>query len=269
MTMTELTTLFADHYLGHSDHQMDWHITARHGGTLYGCYRQALRELWKRYRGLRELYALARLVQIDLAQLDASGRPRHATDFDGQRAAVERARKRLSLQETCKAIEHTEREFVHFYGQAIAIREKLGIDADNPLTPERRADFEREMWLHKIKATAACDYMTAGRLQRDTIERLAALPSDLRCQIAAQILIGTTAASDGLIAWWLTYDPGVPAPARIEQSPRELLGDGPEITLAAALSCAAGDSRGRDARPSTRDRAVGAAPAASAYSYDD
>ena len=37
--------LLLDHQEFHSDLQMDSFITLRAGGTLYGCYKQALREL--------------------------------------------------------------------------------------------------------------------------------------------------------------------------------------------------------------------------------
>ena len=54
METVSLDDLFADHQGSHSNFQMDNFITIRSGGTAYGQYKQSLRELHKRWRGLKE-----------------------------------------------------------------------------------------------------------------------------------------------------------------------------------------------------------------------
>ena len=61
MTISEL---LVDHQEFHSDLQMESFITLRAGGTLYGCYKQALREL-----STRKIAAIQRVTQMRLADL--------------------------------------------------------------------------------------------------------------------------------------------------------------------------------------------------------
>ena len=55
MDFNELDILLKDHQTGMSDFQDDYLVTAKSGGTAYGQYKQALRETYRRFRGLREL----------------------------------------------------------------------------------------------------------------------------------------------------------------------------------------------------------------------
>src|SRR5438445_2833578 len=119
--MLPISELLADHQEFHSDLQMDAFITLRSGGTLYGCYKQALRELATRVRALRERYRLRALLDVDLDELAASNPPlgtaaksggpgeggtaaksggqvrgiTRAVEFAARRAAIDLAAKRL------------------------------------------------------------------------------------------------------------------------------------------------------------------------------
>ncbi|MCY2966046.1 MAG: hypothetical protein NT069_20850, partial [Planctomycetota bacterium] len=53
--MIRIHELLVDHQPYHSNFQMDYLITRRHGGTLFACYKQSLRELERRFRALQQV----------------------------------------------------------------------------------------------------------------------------------------------------------------------------------------------------------------------
>ncbi|KKM01248.1 hypothetical protein LCGC14_1796300, partial [marine sediment metagenome] len=114
-----LQDLIADHQCGMSLFQLDHFVTSRAdyggGGTTYGRYKQSLRELWKRWRGLKGLYPERALLLLDVEELDARSRRWLCRSITRRRARVECAQKRLHLVELDKTIEDTEREFLRFY----------------------------------------------------------------------------------------------------------------------------------------------------------
>src|SRR5579863_2272034 len=86
-SMIELSDLLTDHQEFHSDLQMDSFITARSGGTLYGCYKQALRELATRVRALRERYFGRRLLLLEIEEHDLAGTRRDIIHAESKRMA--------------------------------------------------------------------------------------------------------------------------------------------------------------------------------------
>ena len=138
--MNQLNELLKDHQPFHSEFQMDHFITIRAGGTPWGMYRQALRELDSRKSALLEHYSKRQSLEMQKNTLD-------------------------------RTIADQEREFKHFYAQAVALKNDLG-----ELTPERKAQLERETWLHRLKMKAAIELRTIGRVSEDTMETLLALP---------------------------------------------------------------------------------------------
>lgn len=165
-----LEGLFADHQLYHSDWQIDHFILSANGGTIYGRYKQALRELHKRYRGLKGLYAERALLEIDIEEL-ADVESKAPESPDARRHAIRLAQKRMALDGLQRNIRDTEREFLRFYAHATMLKEQVG-----ELTPERRAELDRDMWLHQIKAMAAADIMALGHLNSGTVNLLMAIP---------------------------------------------------------------------------------------------
>lgn len=162
---TDLHTLLDDHQMFHSELQMDCFITAKAGGTPYGMYVQALRELHKRWRGLKGLYAERELIFIDIAEFESGTLDDIDEFFENARNTVRLAQKRSQLDEVEANIADTEREFSHFYGQAEALKEQIG-----ELTAEKRERLEREFWVFKAKEQAARDFLTAGRVTEKTLE---------------------------------------------------------------------------------------------------
>ncbi len=201
-----ITTILGDHRHFHSAWQIDHAITAKSGGTVYGCYRQAVRELHKRWRGLRGLYA---------------ERVKLAADCD-QAQGVQRCEIRLQAVEADHVIADTEREFLQFWGQAVACRRAMGLADDQPMPEDMRDRLEGEFWEYQIKALAAVDFITTGRLSRNTVEILAATKGRQRQRLVSAIL--DPQAHDTLIAWYFSHEPELPEPVQVlPGSPREAI----------------------------------------------
>lgn len=212
--MIALDLLLADHELYHSDFQMDSLITVRAGGTLYGCYKQALRELWKRCRGLRELYARESLLRIDLDELASSV---EVDSFELRRRHVQRWEKTFLLAELGKNIEETEREFTRFYAQAIAIKQVIGhIDS------ARRSILDQEMWEHRLKCAAAVELMSTGKLSAGTIDAIRACPQPIRERLIVDVF--DRRRHDQLLNWFMAQRVEIPnLPTAIDVNVRGLL----------------------------------------------
>ncbi|KKS11428.1 MAG: hypothetical protein UU63_C0006G0018 [Candidatus Uhrbacteria bacterium GW2011_GWF2_41_430] len=173
--MINLQELFNDHQLYHSEFQQDYLITVRAGGTTYGQYKQALRELYKRYRGLKELYSSKELLRVDIDELAAA---KTCNQFEQRRNDIKRTQKVMSMEELDKNIEDTEREFKRFYAQACALKSQIG-----DLTPEKRNALDRDMWEYKLKEMAAIDILTTGHLGNVTYEMITAAPVEMRRKV--------------------------------------------------------------------------------------
>ena len=172
--MIGVNELLKDHQLYHSDFQIDNFITLRSGGTPYGQYKQALRELDKRKRGLKGLYAEKALLQVDIDELNA--KLEYAKDsFETRRNQIERSKHIMQMEDLDRNIQDTEREFVRFYSQAASLKEQIG-----ELTPERRKQLDEEMWAFNLKKLAAMDVVTAGNVQKNTLEIIMAAPVEMR-----------------------------------------------------------------------------------------
>lgn len=198
MDLVKLRKLLKDHQIYHSDFQMDNFITIRSGETQYGQYKQALRELFKRYRGLKELYIAKELLQVDI---DESETQHHCKlGFTQQRAGINFAKHRMDMEDLERNIEHTEREFKRFYAQANALKKEIG-----ELTHEKQNKLDQEMWLHKLKSMVAIDYLTKGRISENAIAFIMSLSKDLRIPLLAEIK-----NHDKLIAWFENYDQPLP-----------------------------------------------------------
>ena len=165
--MISLQELFKDHELYHSEFQQDYFITAKSGGTSYGMYKQALRELHKRYRGLKQLYAEKELLQIDIDEL---GTINNANEYEQRRNKIKRTQKVMSMEEMNLNIQETEREFKRFYQQAVALKQRIG-----ELTDKKRNKLDAEMWEYKLKEQIAIDFICNGRLQHNTLENIMCL----------------------------------------------------------------------------------------------
>jgi hypothetical protein len=186
--MLGVNELLKDHQLYHSDFQIDNFITLRSGGTPYGQYKQALRELDKRKRGLKELYSEKALLQIDIDEFEHEIIKTEGSyfmkdcDYELERNKVKRGQKIMQMEDLDRNIKDTEREFSRFYSQAASLKEQIG-----ELTPEKRKKLDEEMWEFNIKKLAAMDVATLGHVQKNTLELIMAVPIEMRLKTLEEL----------------------------------------------------------------------------------
>ena len=221
-----ITNIFADHEHFHSTWQIDNAITAKSGGTLYGCYRQACRETHKRWRGLRDAYYQRRIAELDLADLERQ-EPTERIRLDIQR-------QRLDLIEGEQVLRDSEREFLRFAGQALACRRALGLSDDQTMPREMRERLDAEFWEYQLMCLAAVDFITQGRLSRNVVELLVSVSGEMRQRLRAAIL--DTDAHDKLVGWYLSHEPEMPKPVALTMPVRELIECGSERLLSQVVS---------------------------------
>lgn len=214
--MIHLSDLMADHQEFHSDLQMDSFITGRNGGTLYGCYKQALREVATRITALRERYFGIELLHAEIDEHQEKG-----TRVD----LIKAKHKQSCIPQVEHTLLHTEREFLRFVGQALALREVMqhqGIEF--PLSAETRHRLDCEMWVHQLKCRAAIAAMTGGRVDNSTIELIQSLPANIRKEVCDAIF---SDQGNKLMEWFMEFELKVPEPKPIDIDPRKLIGCSP------------------------------------------
>jgi len=178
--MSRLKELLDDHQTGMSQFQDDYLVTTRAGGTLYGQYKQALRELYTRLRGLREATISREHLLIDIEEL--AEKKSKESGYTQRRAEVDYKHKVMLLEEADRVIKDTQREFTRFYQQADYLKKQLG-----DLTPEKRHKLDMEMWEFRIKEMAVIDWITQGRLRNSTYEFLQSSPEEMKVRMAKAI----------------------------------------------------------------------------------
>lgn len=161
----------------HDDVQIERLIVAPPERTTFGAFRQCLRELSGRYRGLRQLYiqrARCRLLNARLqrwAWLPWGRQERRLALQEGL----------LGLEELERNIKDTEREFRAFLHHAEKLKQRVG-----NLTPERRGELELQQWEHTLAVQMRFDLLTIDRPARQTLETIAAMPESSLARIADQ-----------------------------------------------------------------------------------
>jgi len=173
------TWILKDYRPLHSEFQIRFLILARSGGTLYGCYKQSLREIATRLNGLLQ------------SSLQSNG--------------ITQIRKHQFLVELDqKCIEDSIRELSVFYAYAQSIKTMLG-----DLSNARISVLEEDYWVHQLRTSIARDYLASGRLTEQTIELLHLMPQVLRRTIIDSLTCPT--ARDALINWYLNYELPIPS----------------------------------------------------------
>jgi hypothetical protein len=182
MDKIKLRQLLDDHRLYHSEFQMDHSITESHGGTAYGCYVQALRELFRRWRALKELHVSRETLLNQIAEAEEQTRDSpeatHLKERIGpyrfRELEIELMRHRMNIEDLELNIRETQREFARFYAQAEKLKKVVG-----PLTPDRRRELDQELWRHRFGVLVAIE-VHAGQLSQNTLELLATCPPTWR-----------------------------------------------------------------------------------------
>lgn len=179
--MHKLKQLLDDHEIYHSKFQQDHFITTRAGGTQYGQYKQSLRELYKRVRGIRESMYSIELQNVEIEEQKYIAQ-HNKNVFKSKKADIKSRQKTALLDEAYKSLSDEKREFTRFYQQASYLKEQIG-----ELTDEKRDKLDKEMWVYKIKEMIALDFACDNRLRTNTYELINALPPDLKSNMIKQL----------------------------------------------------------------------------------
>lgn len=167
---SEIKELLEDHVIGHSFFQDDYFIVYKSGGTPYGQYKQALRELHKRYKGLREEFYIYEKNEIEIKMLEKS-----TDELD----VLELKYKKLRQEDYYSNLVSTYREFYRFYQIAKELKTYL-VDKYGELTDGVVDMLDTEMWIWKLKEFIAKDIKTNGRITSATYESMLGFPKDIR-----------------------------------------------------------------------------------------
>lgn len=207
-----INSLRGDFQYYHSSLQIDRFITARAGMTLWGCYRQALREMFGRLSLLRESWFNREMELVKIDELRSKIKTEEAKPGSGQRVFVLRrwrlmlTRQQLRLQAAIHREQDVRREFGRFLGQAIALREKF-----HPLTPEERERLDLEHWTHALKWQAFIDMTTSPMrsTRPQTFEAIMTMPNDQRVALLQATSVGEF---ENLSQWALNHPPAIEMP---------------------------------------------------------
>lgn len=167
---SEIKELLEDHVIGHSFFQDDYFIVYKSGGTPYGQYKQSLRELHKRYKGLREEFYIYEKNEIEIKRLENS-----TDELD----ALELKYKKLRQEDYYSNLVSTYREFYRFYQIAKELKKYL-VNEYGELTDDVVDMLDTEMWIWKLKEFIAKDIKTNGRITSATYESMLGFPKYIR-----------------------------------------------------------------------------------------
>jgi hypothetical protein len=170
----------------HSRFQIENFVLARSGYTVYGCYKQALREMAARIPSL--LQSCRKIANDSFHGTDSS-----LDDY----VAVSRLEK-IEIRDRI-------REFALLCGYAIALKEELG-----EFPQGEKNELEIEFWTVYTKCLMARDLVAEGRLTQGTVELLHSLPIGIRKRIL--VYLTQPGNHDELVAWYFEYEIRLPKP---------------------------------------------------------
>lgn len=172
-----LKEIINDHRSYHSKFQVDNLITYRSGLTVFGMYHQACREVWKRFRSIKNsmlsLDDLKCKIELQQDKIEKAKKP-------AKKRILENDLKRFKFAvfETEKSLKELQQEFAWFYSQCETLKPMLG-----ELTEERRRELELEYHIADAKRKIAIDARTLPKPSKSNIEYIASFPKDVRDEI--------------------------------------------------------------------------------------
>lgn len=170
MSQNLMDTLLADHRTGQDVSQLNNFVLG--GRTPWGTYKQALRELYKRIRGLRQMITDHELLLIDIEEFEEKIEIEES-ERDLRRHKLKLRQMYSNLEESDRGIRDTKREAALFYRTAAELKKQFG-----EIDEERRIQLDREdwKWWH-VKRTHI-----NGRMDDVTIKNLISLPQKERVE---------------------------------------------------------------------------------------
>ena len=183
--MYKLTELLADVTPNHSVFQMDHFITKRTGGTAYGQYKQALRELQSRYDNVRNSCSGHKKFDIDIEEMEykmeklkqgiEEAPDPKPLEFELRRIEIDYQQQMATKITRKNDWESQVREFVRCYQQCCILKDKVG-----ELTEERLMALEEEMFSFKMLEMAALELITVRSVSINTLETILAFTPENR-----------------------------------------------------------------------------------------
>lgn len=160
-----LNEILQDHKTGQDSIQLGSFVLG--GRTTWGTYKQTLRELYKRVRGLRQMITERDLLLLDIEELEEQPKD---DSRDSKRTAIKLRQKYGMLEESDRCIADTKREAALFYRVALDCKSKLG-----EITEERRHELDREDWkwwhLKRVACQGLDDVTRKNLISLPTAER--------------------------------------------------------------------------------------------------
>ena len=168
----QIHELLKDHQSGQDETQLQTFVLG--GRTPWGRYKQALRELHKRVRGLKIATTERDLLLVDIDELEE--RPRPCDQYERRRHDIRLRQKRGELIEADHALNTVKREAATFFREALALKAVIG-----DVTPAKRVRLDREEWRHwHLKKTAL--HRMLPHLPEVVAKNLCALPEEERAE---------------------------------------------------------------------------------------
>ena len=172
-----LRDLFEDLQLGQSWFQNSFFVVNKNGVTDYGKYKQALRELYTRYRALRD-YAF----EIRKLRLQIKKKERELSvvkdELEKEIILVEKRELELKLEETYRTLSQSKKEFIHFFEIAKHFKQLFG-----KLSEDDKDKLEQEFWMEKFKIMLSIDLSLHGKPSQGLLENLVSLPIEMQNKI--------------------------------------------------------------------------------------
>ena len=202
MKRYSLKDLLQYHVGSHTEFQQDHFITGRASRTVFGQFKQALRELYKRVRGNTDFGYIKEGLDIDVKELNARIKTTtHNNVYEIMRQELDLNKKTRDLEQAKRSLLDNKRELVRFWQQACVLMEKL--EVDGPLTDDRLRDLDENMWVERAKELMAVDFMVHSRISKATLDLIMCMPRYQR-----KILIAMTKDVPKLMEWYENEDHG-------------------------------------------------------------
>lgn len=176
--------LFKDLELAHSDFQIHNFVLGEEKGiTEWGKYKQALRELHKRVRGVKQLLFQMERDKIEIEKIKRKierlkkGKYQDY-DLDVKLEEINLAEKQTNLKIAEKSLQELLREAEEFYKVVVVLKEKF-----KNLSKEDKWRLEKEYWMLKFKRDIE-DSLLAGQKPSFGLMRvIKSLPLDMQKEL--------------------------------------------------------------------------------------
>ena len=179
--MFELKNLFTDLEQSHSEYQQDNFITKFNGITLYGQYKQSLRELKVRYTNLKNFICDIELINLDISDINNKLVKLSSDSYEYKKYNIELLKKNFVLDDMIINYKDIKSEFIRFYKQSCVLKElilkKHHIDG-NIITEQIKIESEKDYWLTKFKLDSILSLKEQNRLSHDLYKTILFLPKE-------------------------------------------------------------------------------------------